>query len=130
MTRITITELVAMKPSLDKLAATPLPAKVSYAVSKVLTAVAPPLHEASQDNIALYRALGKQSEDGTMMEIPDANRDEFNAGLATIMQREVDVRLHRISVEAFADTLVEPSVLIAIAPLLISDVVVDPVAGD
>lgn len=119
MKQFTVAELVAMKPSLDKLANTPMPAKVSYAVAKVLTAIAPALHGASQDNIALYRALGKPSEDGTMIEIPVESRDEFNAGLATIMAREVSVHLHHICIDSFNDTLVEPSVLIAIAPLLV-----------
>jgi hypothetical protein len=119
MKKMTVAEIVAMKPSLDKLANTLLPAKVSYAVSKVLTAIAPALHDASQDNIALYRALGKPSEDGTMFEIPVENRDEFNAGLETIMHREVSVHLHHICIESFNDTLIEPSVLIAISPLLV-----------
>ena len=119
MTKITVSELVAMKSALDKLSNTPLPAKISYAVSKVLVAVAPTLNDAAQDNIALYRALGAPNEDGTMMEIPEHNRDEFNAGLATIMQREVELKLHHIHIESFAGALVEPSVLLAITPLLV-----------
>lgn len=127
MKRITVAELVAMQPSLNKLANTPLPAKVSYAVSKVLISIAPALSEASQDNLALYRALGKISEDGTMMEIPAEAQDEFNAGLATIVQREVEVHLHNICIESFNDILVDPAVLIALAPLLTVD---DGAVGD
>ena len=118
--KLKIAQLIHLNDTLQQLASTPLPAKVSYATAKILKQIAAAMHDASVEHIALYNTLGVLDNETQVVNIPDDKRAEFDDANEQIVGREVDVELFGICLDAFEDTLVTPAMLLALEPVLLS----------
>ena len=116
--KIKIAQLIQLNSTLQSLANSTMPAKVSYAVSKILKQIATALHDASVEHIALYSTYGVLDTETQMVIIPDDKRAEFDAANEVIVGRVIDVDLFGITLESFEDTAVTPAMLLALEPVL------------
>jgi hypothetical protein len=117
-----IEDLLNAQPAMQVLANVKLPAKTSFRLAKALKIIQPDLEAHEAVRLKTAQEFGTISKDGKIYEFatPELHAS-FQAAIKELQEEVVEPKFSMISVDDLGDAEIEPSVLLALFGILLSE---------
>ena len=92
-----------------------LPVKVNFYLQKNMNTIMEAGRDIEKTRMEIVQRYGTATEDGAGIEIPNDKIEEVNKELEDLFSLEQDIKIHEISLEAFANVELSSSQVAAIA---------------
>ena len=96
--KLTVKELLDLKPGLEKLIAQDLPVKVAYKVSKILKKLQSEYELFDSRKMVLFEKYGEKKEDGNV-QVKNEHIAAFNKDFGEMVEIEIEADISKIKVE-------------------------------
>ena len=103
--KLQLGQIQDMKDPMSRLTNEKLPLRVAFKLNKMIRVFDENLQVIEEERVKLVKALGEESDDGTM-KVPKDNLEEFQKQYVELMMEEVEVDVIGFSIDDFGDAKV------------------------
>ena len=101
--KLTLNDLVAAQPALQRLARREAPAKIAFCLARNVRQTMPVLADYDVARKALLDRLGTPSEDKTQYTFKPEEQAEFNSEMQALLNTEIDIEITQIAEDDLPD---------------------------
>lgn len=113
MTKLKLGEIVNSVEALNELIKIKMPVKASYAITRTIKSLSSVLETYNEKRDELMKEFGTpvEGKDGNYT-FSKENSQKFTDEIKKLLEVEEDINIHKLKVEDFGDTKIEPKLLV------------------